>query len=273
MENINGKLYIVPTPIGNLDDTTFKTIKILSFVDYILAEDTRHSIKFLNHFNISKKLVSYYKEVENEKADFIVSDLLKGKNLALISDAGTPGISDPGEVIIKKAIENNIKVEVLPGANAFVPAIVGSGLNTAHFIFYGFLNHSKSKKKKELLKLLNNVYPIIFYESPHRITETLEIIKELYPNRKLSLSRELTKIHEEYLRGTAEEILNILTPKGEFVLIVDSSNVVESIDFKNMDINEHYNFYKSQGLDKKEIIKKISKDLNIHKSEIYKLFI
>ena len=110
MENINGKLYIVPTPIGNLDDTTFKAIKILSSVDYILAEDTRHSIKFLNHFNISKKLVSYYKEVENEKADFIVSDLLKGKNLALISDAGTPGISDPGEVIIKKAIENNIKV-------------------------------------------------------------------------------------------------------------------------------------------------------------------
>ena len=174
---------------------------------------------------------------------------------------------------IKKAIENNIKVEVLPGANAFVPAIVGSGLNTAHFIFYGFLNHSKSKKKKELVKLLNNIYPIIFYESPHRITETLEIIKELYPNRKLSLSRELTKIHEEYIRGTAEEILNTLIPKGEFVLIVDSSNIIDSIDFKNMDINEHYNFYKSQGLEKKEIIKKISKDLNIHKSEIYKLFI
>lgn len=280
LDNQIGELFIVPTPIGNLEDMTFRAINTLKSVDYILAEDTRHSKKLLNHFNIQNKLVSYYKEVEEKKLDPIIFDLKSGKKIALISDAGTPGISDPGNLLIINAIKNNIKVTTLPGSVAFIPAIVASGLVTNHFIFYGFLSHQTAKRKQELNELLKSKYPVIFYESPHRIKSTLEIIEKLDNVRNLILAREISKLHEEFLRGNASYILENLNTKGEMVLIIDKmgdedlEKLEKESDIKtNMTIKEKYSYYENLGMNKKDIIKQIAKDLNVHKSEIYKEFI
>lgn len=280
LDNQIGELFIVPTPIGNLEDMTFRAINTLKSVDYILAEDTRHSKKLLNHFNIQNKLVSYYKEVEEKKLEPIIFDLKSGKKIALISDAGTPGISDPGNLLIINAIKNNIKVTTLPGAVAFIPAIVASGLITNHFIFYGFLSHQTAKRKQELSELLKSKYPVIFYESPHRIKSTLEIIEKLDNVRNLILAREISKLHEEFLRGNASYILENLNTKGEMVLIIDKmgdedlEKLEKESDIKtNMTIKERYSYYENSGMNKKDIIKQIAKDLNVHKSEIYKEFI
>lgn len=280
IDNQIGELFIVPTPIGNLEDMTFRAINTLKSVDYVLAEDTRHSKKLLNHFNIQNKLVSYYKEVEEKKLDPIIFDLKSGKKIALISDAGTPGISDPGNLLIINAIKNNIKVTTLPGSVAFIPAIVASGLVTNHFIFYGFLSHQTAKRKQELNELLKSKYPVIFYESPHRIKSTLEIIEKLDNVRNLILAREISKLHEEFLRGNASYILENLNTKGEMVLIIDKmgdedlEKLEKESDIKtNMTIKEKYSYYENLGMNKKDIIKQIAKDLNVHKSEIYKEFI
>ena len=198
--------------------------------------------------------------------------MINNKKIALISDAGTPGISDPGYILINTCIKNNIQTQVLPGPTAFVPALVNSGFDTTHFNFYGFLKNRNEKKKHELSKVLALTSTTILYESPFRIIETLELIEKISPNRNLCIAREISKLHEEYLYGTAKQLLPKITEKGEFVIII-SKNQDNIIDFSNLTLDEHYNYYKSQGFNKKEIIKKISTDLHVHKSEIYKLLI
>ena len=271
-----GNLYLVATPIGNLEDITLRAINTLKEVDLIAAEDTRHTMKLLNHLKIKKTLISYYKETEKIKSDILIEKIINGKNIALVSDAGTPAISDPGEEIIKKAIENNINIIPIPGACAFVNALICSGFSTKEFIFIGFLSKNAKDKKKKLEELKNENKTIIFYESPHKIKSTLENILEILGNRKIVLARELTKIHEEFIRG---RILDILEKeqelRGEFVIIVEGTEKKEEEkEFLNsLTLEEHYKYYLNKNLDKKEIIKKIAKDRNKNKNEISQYFI
>lgn len=271
-----GNLYLVATPIGNLEDITLRAINTLKEVDLIAAEDTRHTMKLLNHLKIKKTLISYYKETEKIKSDILIEKIINGKNIALVSDAGTPAISDPGEEIIKKAIENNINIIPIPGASAFVNALICSGFSTKEFIFIGFLSKNAKDKKKKLEELKNENKTLIFYESPHKIKSTLENILEILGNRKIVLARELTKIHEEFIRG---RILDILEKeqelRGEFVIIVEGTEKKEEEkEFLNsLTLEEHYKYYLNKNLDKKEIIKKIAKDRNKNKNEIYQYFI
>ena len=273
-----GKLYLVATPIGNLEDITFRALKVLKEVDLIAAEDTRHTLKLLNHFEISKPLISYYKQIEKSKSNILISKLLEGKNIALVSDAGAPGISDPGEEIVKVAIENNIQVVPIPGACAFVNALIASGLNTKEFSFIGFLSAQKKEKREKLEELKYETKTLIFYEAPHKLLGTLSTICELFGDRQVVLARELTKIHEEFIRGKISEVLErIGEPKGEFVVLVEGNSVSKKdVDLKNLNelsLDEHYKYYENQGLEKKEIIKKIAKDRNLNKNEIYKEFL
>jgi len=274
---MNGTLYLVATPIGNLDDISLRAIKVLKEVDFIAAEDTRHSLKLLNHLEISKPLISYHRHNEGIKSEILIEKLLEGKNIALITDAGTPGISDPGEQIVNLCLENNIKVIPIPGACAFVNALICSGLDTTEFTFIGFLPLNKKNRKEKLEKIKTCTNTSILYEAPHKILSTLKDLSEILANRRIVLARELTKIHEEFIFGTADELLKKLeNPKGEFVIIIEKSNNLElnNIDLlNNLSLEEHYNFYLKQGLQKNEIIKKISKDRSVPKNEIYKKFI
>ncbi len=273
-----GKLYLVATPIGNLEDITFRALNILKKVDIIAAEDTRHTLKLLNHFEISKPLISYYKQIEKSKSNILISKLLEGKDIALVSDAGAPGISDPGEEIVKCAIENNVEVIPVPGACAFVNALIASGLSTKEFTFIGFLSAQKKEKREKLEELKYETKTLIFYEAPHKLLNTLSTICEIFGDRQVVLARELTKIHEEFIRGKISEILkNIEEPKGEFVVLVEGNSISKKdVDLKNLtelSLEEHYKYYQNQGLEKKEIIKKIAKDRNLSKNEVYKEFI
>jgi len=218
------KLYIVPTPIGNLKDMTFRAIEVLKEVDYILAEDTRTSSKLLKHYEITNKLVAHHQHNEHKAIDRIITSLQGGQTIALISDAGTPAISDPGFLLVRACIENKIEVECLPGATAFVPALVNSGFPCDKFVFEGFLPHKKGRQTR--LKLLKEeTRTIVFYESPHRLLKTLLQFKEYFgENRRISISRELTKIYEENKRGTAQELIDYYstnTLKGEIVIVVE----------------------------------------------------
>lgn len=275
---MQGKLYIVATPIGNLEDITLRAIKVLQQVDIIAAEDTRHTLKLLNHLNISKPLISYYKQIENTKSDKLIEILLEGKDIAIVSDAGTPGISDPGEIIIKKAIENNIKVIPIPGACAMINALISSGISTKQFVFIGFLPVNNGEKKEILKKIKYETKTLIFYEAPHKIKNTLSTIYEEFGDRQCTLARELTKIHEEFIRGKLSEILMQMEDvKGEFVIIIEGNNKSQE-EYNKEKLNEktleeHYLHYEGQGLEKKEIIKQIAKDRNVPKNEIYKAFL
>ena len=273
-----GILYLVATPIGNLDDITFRALKVLKEVDLIAAEDTRHTLKLLNHFEISKPLISYYKQIEKSKSDVLIPKLLEGKNIAIVSDAGAPGISDPGEEIVKQAIESGIQVVPIPGACAFVNALIASGLSTKEFSFIGFLSAQKKEKKDKLEELKYETKTLIFYEAPHKLLGTLSTICEVFGDREVVLARELTKIHEEFIRGKISEVLEkIDEPKGEFVVLVEGNSIskkdVELENLNELTLEEHFKFYESQGLDKKDIIKKIAKDRNVSKNEIYQYFI
>ena len=273
---MSGKLYLVATPIGNLEDITIRALNVLKNVDLIAAEDTRHSLGLLNHFEIKKPLISYYKEVEKKKSDVIIEELKKGKDVAVVSDAGTPGISDPGEEIVKKAIEEGIEVIPIPGAVAFVNALIVSGMNTREFSFIGFLSANKKEKKDKLEEIKNETRTLIFYEAPHKIKNTLEAMYDMLGNRKVVLARELTKIHEEFIRDTLDNLIKIEDFKGEFVIIVEgakeSKKDIEINNLNNLSLEEHYNYYLGQNLDKKEIIKRIAKDRNVNKNEIYQKF-
>ncbi len=276
---MKGKLYLVATPIGNLEDITIRALNILKQVDLIAAEDTRHTLGLLNHFEISKPLISYYKEIEKEKSKVLINKLLEGNDIALVSDAGTPGISDPGEEIVKHAIENEIEIIPIPGACAFVNALIASGMNTKEFSFIGFLSANKKEKKDKLEEIKYETRTLIFYEAPHKIKNTLEVMYEVLGNRKIVLARELTKIHEEFIRTDLSTICEDIGDniKGEFVIIVDgneeSKKDIELASLNEKSLEEHYDFYENQGLDKKEIIKKIAKDRNVNKNEIYQYFL
>ncbi|MCL1972348.1 MAG: 16S rRNA (cytidine(1402)-2'-O)-methyltransferase [Endomicrobia bacterium] len=222
---MNGILYIVPTPIGNLEDITLRALRVLKECDLIACEDTRHSLKLLAHFEISKPLISFYSYNQQHRLPQIIDKLLNGKKVALISDGGTPAVSDPGYVLVKEAIGKNIKVEALPGASAVITALVGSGLPTDGFIFCGFLKRKPGKMKKELAKCAELGKTVIFYESPHRILKTVEICAEVFgENAEICLARELTKKFEEFVRGKAKEVLSEISARkeilGEFVVLI-----------------------------------------------------
>ena len=273
---MEGKLYIVATPIGNLDDITLRALNILKEVNLIAAEDTRHTLKLLNHFKITKPLISYHRHNEETKKDALIQKLKKGETIALVSDAGTPGICDPGEEIIKKAIEENIKIIPIPGACAFVNALICSGIDTKEFMFLGFLPLNKKTRKERLEEIKSTTKTTIIYEAPHKLKATLEDLNNVLGDRKLVLARELTKIHEEFIRGTALEIIEKQEDiKGEFVIIIEGNQNVQrkENELNDLSLKEHYNYYKKQGYDKKEAIKKIAKDRNVSKNEIYMHFI
>ena len=278
MEKINqediGVLYVVATPIGNLEDITLRAINILKEVDLIAAEDTRHTLKLLNHLNISKTLISYHRHNENIKTDILIKELKQGKNIALVSDAGTPGICDPGEEVIKKCIEEDIKVISIPGPCALINALICSGLDTKEFVFIGFLPLNKKNRKEKLKEIENITKTIILYEAPHKLEKTLKDLKEIIGNRKIVLARELTKIHEEYIREDINSLMEKAKAiKGEIVLIIEGAEKKEESDLLELSLEEHYEYYKQKGLNKKEIIKQIAKDRNVNKNEIYQKFL
>ena len=276
---MKGKLYLVATPIGNLEDITFRAINTLKEVDIIAAEDTRHTLKLLNYYEISKPLISYHRHNEDVKSDILISKLLEGQNIAIVTDAGTPGISDPGEEIVKEAIKNSIEVIPIPGACALINALIVSGLNTKFFAFYGFLPLNKKNREDALNKIRNENKTVILYEAPHKILKTLQDILNVIGDINCVLAKEITKIHEEYNRGKISEIIDRLGEKeiikGEYVLLLDLNLCItkETDDIVNKSIEEQYNYYKLQGLEKKEIIKRIAKNKNVPRNEIYKQFI
>ena len=269
-----GKLYLVATPIGNLEDITLRAIRILKEVDLIAAEDTRTSLKLLNHFEIKKPLISYHRHNEENREESLISKIKEGKNIAVISDAGTPGISDPGEVIVKKAIEEQIEVIPIPGACAAINALISSGLNTKEFVFYGFLPQNKKLRIEKLEEIKKETKTAIIYEAPHKLESTLQDLKKIIEERHVVLARELTKIHEEFIRGNIEEVIKKSENlKGEMIILIEGGNKEEEENYlNNLSTEEHFEFYKNQGFDKKEIIKKIAKDRGVPKNEIYKLF-
>ena len=275
---MSGNLYLVATPIGNLEDITYRAIRILNEVDLIAAEDTRQTLKLLNHYEIKKPLISYHRHNEELKVEGLIEDLKAGKNIAIVSDAGTPAICDPGEVIVKEAIKENINIIPIPGACEFVNALISSGLDTNEFVFYGFLSINKKIRKQKLEEIEKDSRTIILYEAPHKLKSTMQDLQKIIGDRKVVIARELTKIHEEFLRGTIEEIIEeYQEPKGEHIILIEgNSNVVvdeEKEQLNEMTVEEHYKYYEKQGLSKNEIIKKIAKDRNVTKNEIYKLFI
>ena len=272
---MNGKIYLVATPIGNLEDITLRALRILREVDLIAAEDTRNTLKLLNHFEISKPLISYHRHNEEIKVDNLIEKVKQGQNIAVVSDAGTPGISDPGEVIVKEAIKENIEVIPIPGACAAVNALIASGLDTDEFSFYGFLPLNKKLRKDKFEELKNETKTAIIYEAPHKLNNTLQDLKQIVEDRKIVLAREITKIHEEFIRGNIDDIISKSDSlKGEMIILIEGTMKIERENPLNeLTLDEHYEFYKNQGLDKKDIIKNIAKDRGVNKNEIYMYFI
>ena len=271
---MSGILYLVATPIGNLEDITLRALRILKQVDLIAAEDTRNTLKLLNHFEISKPLISYHRHNEELRVDNLIDKLKNGKNVAIVSDAGTPGISDPGEIIVKEAIKNKIQVVPIPGACAAINAVIASGLDTKEFSFIGFLPINKKLRKEKLNEIKNETKTLIIYEAPHKLKDTLQDLKEFVQNRKIVLAREITKIYEEFIRGDIDYIISRSEDlKGEMIILIEGAEKQETeFVLKNLPIEEHYKYYEKLGFDKKEIIKKIAKDRDVNKNEIYMKF-
>ena len=261
-------LYMVPSPIGNLDDITLRAINVLKEVEVVFAEDTRVTRELLNHLNINKKIISNYKYNEKKNENKLVELMSNGYSVAVLSDRGTPGISDPGSELAKIAIEHGFHVVSLPGATAFVPALTSSGISTDHFLFYGFLDSKSGKRKTEMELLKNMPYTIIFYEAPHRINEMLVDLIDVFGNRNISISREISKKYEEIYRGSIEDVLKeIKDIKGEIVVIVEGSS---KVDYNDISIVEHVNSYIKEGYSVMDSIKKVAKDRKINKNEVYK---
>lgn len=273
-----GKLYLVPTPIGNLKDITLRALETLQQADFIAAEDTRQTLKLLNHFEIKKSLISYHKFNEQIKSDKIIELLMEGKNVALVSDAGTPGISDPGSVIVQRCIEKMIDFEVLPGATAITTALVYSGLDTTKFLFRGFLPRENKDRKIVTDALMQSQETLIFYEAPHRLIDTLEFLLETFGDRKIAVCRELTKLYEEIYRGSLSEALHHFEekkPRGEFVLVLEGKKLEDIREEQkeswiNLSIEEHILKYVNDGMNKKDAIKLVAKERELPKSEVYK---
>ena len=273
MENKKGILYLVPTPIGNMEDITYRALKVLNEVDVIFCEDTRISKELLKFYKITKNLISSNEQNELKRTELMINYLSSNKNVAIITDRGTPIISDPGYLLVKKAIEEGYEVIGLPGANAATTALIISGLNPYPYLFYGFLKGNNKKKIENLKNLQKIKYSIIFYESVHHIQETLNLIYSVFGNRRVAICRELTKMYEECVRDELENIINnfnVITLKGEFVIVVEGNN--NDVDYSDLNLIDHVNLYISDGFEKMEAIKKTSKDLNLSKSEVYKKY-
>ena len=270
---MNGKLYIIATPIGNLEDITLRALKTLKEVDIIAAEDTRQTLKLLNHYDISKHLISYHRHNEETKSNYLIEKLNEGQNIGLVSDAGTPGISDPGEELIKKAIENGIEVIPIPGACAMVNALICSGLETKEFSFLGFLPLNKKTRKEKLEEIKYTTKTAILYEAPHKMKTTLKDLKDYIADRRVVLARELTKIHEEFIRKPIDELIDeVENLKGEMILIIEAGEPKKQ-EIVELTIEEQYAIYEKEGLSKNEIIKKIAKERKKNKNEIYQMFL
>lgn len=275
MQKKTGTLFLVATPIGNLEDITHRALRVLSEVDVIAAEDTRHSLKLLNHFGIKKPLISYHDNNRISRARELADKLLGGENIALISDAGMPGISDPGEELVALCISEHINVTVIPGCSASLTALVLSGLSTDRFAFEGFLPQKHSERVKQLKQIVSEERTLIFYEGPHRVKEMLKDTLAVLGDRKIALARELTKLHEEVLRGTVSEMLSLFEkqdPRGEFVIIVAGSprnSVQKETPYNDLSLEEHVAVYVEQGYDRMDAMKQAAKDRGLTKREIY----
>ena len=276
-----GKLYLCATPIGNLEDITFRVIRTLKEADVIAAEDTRNSIKLLNHFEIKTPLTSYHEFNKYDKAKVLVSRILSGENVALITDAGTPGISDPGEELVKQCYEAGIEVTSLPGAAACITALTLSGLATRRFAFEAFLPSDKKEKAAILEELKTETRTIIIYEAPHRLKKTIAELFSALGNRRMTVVKELTKLHENVFLTSFLEALAYYEenePRGEFVLVIEGKKIKElkkekEASFNEMDINEHMKLYMDKGMDKKEAMKAVAVDRGIPKREVYKMLL
>ena len=285
----HGILYLCPTPIGNLEDITLRALKILNEVDYIAAEDTRVTLKLLNHFNIKTPLISYHEHNKKSQGPRLISLLQEGKNIALVTDAGTPGISDPGEDLVKDAIKAGINIVPLPGAIAAICALVASGLSTERFVFEGFLPKKNQDRDRRLFELATEQRTIIFYEAPHRIIKTLKVLKDTFGNRKAAVAREMTKIHEEFARGTLEDLIQRfidVKPKGEMVIVVEGAkkdlnsdrgqpapfleNELSSEELKSK-LQAMFKENISQGYAKNQALRKAAKELGLSRNEAYRI--
>ncbi|ADL06820.1 16S rRNA (cytidine(1402)-2'-O)-methyltransferase [Thermosediminibacter oceani] len=279
-----GILYLCPTPIGNLEDITLRVLRVLKEVDYIAAEDTRVTRKLLNHYDIKTPLTSYREHNRAKKGDEIITDLLAGKSVALVSDAGTPGISDPGEDLVKKAVEAGIRVVPLPGPSAVICAVAASGLSTGKFVFEGFLPQKSTERQKRLAELKEEERTIVIYEAPHRLLKALSDIREILGNRRITVAREMTKVHEEFFRGSIEEAIiryQSAPPRGEIVLVLEGSSCDKG-ETGGLDLEdegsrrlllEKIKTYMSRGMDKKQALKTAAKELGVPKREAYKLLV
>ena len=272
-----GKLFLFATPIGNMEDITYRVVRTLKEVDLIGAEDTRNSIKLLNHFDIKTPMTSYHEFNKYDKAKVLVQDMLQGKNIALITDAGTPGISDPGEELVRQCYEAGIEVTSLPGAAACITALTMSGQKTRRFVFEAFLPKDKKEKQQVLESLKNEVRTTIIYEAPHRLVKTLKELEKTIGNRPLTICRELTKKYEEAFQTTISEAIEYYDskePKGEYVLVIAGKPMEEIQAEKReqwelMTIEEHVQFYMNQDMDKKTAMKMVAKDRGVSKRDIY----
>lgn len=277
MEN-KGVLYIVGTPIGNLKDITLRAIETLQNVDIILAEDTRQTIKLLNHLSIKKQMISYHRHNENDKINQVVSLLKEGKNVALVSDAGMPIISDPGQDLVKYLVENNYKIETIPGVTAVTTAIVKSAIDSTRFSFEGFLSVNKKQRKERLESIINETRTIIFYEAPHKLIYTLKDLLTYLGDRNICVARELTKIHEEFIYNKLSEVIKKIDEsplRGEIVIIVEGKSEKEikeenDLLYADKSYTELVEEYIDSGMDKKEAIKKVAKIKGVNKNEVYK---
>ena len=274
---MQGKLYLCATPIGNLEDITYRVLRTLKEVDLIAAEDTRNSIKLLNHFDIHTPMTSYHEYNKIEKAEMLIRKMQEGTNIALITDAGTPGISDPGEDLVRMCYEAGVEVTSLPGPAACITALTLSGLSTRRFAFEAFLPSDKKERQAVLAELVHETRTIIMYEAPHRLIKTLNELLETLGNRKMTLCRELTKKHETAFASTIEDILKFYEtqePKGECVLVIEGKSRAELVQeerakWEEMTIEEHMEVYLGQGMDKKEAMKAVAKDRGVSKRDIY----
>ena len=270
---MSGILYLCATPIGNLGDISARCLEVFKDVDIIACEDTRRTLQLLNHFGIKKQLTSYHEHNKAEKGEIIVNMLKEGKNAALVSDAGTPAISDPGEDLVRLCIENDITVTSIPGCVAAVNALILSGLSTKRFAFEGFLSVNKRHRTEHLKSVKDDTHTLIFYEAPHKLTRTLADMLEILGNRRIALVRELTKIHEEVIRTDLENVQTLYSensPKGEFVIVVEGAQAVETENFwDELSILEHIEKYISDGLDQKSAIKQTALDRGLQRRDVY----
>ena len=278
---MQGKLYLCATPIGNLEDMTFRAVRVLQEADLIAAEDTRNSIRLLNHFEIKTPMTSYHEYNKIEKAHYLIGQMQQGKNVALITDAGTPGISDPGEDLVRLAQEAGIEVTSLPGACACVTALTLSGLPTRRFCFEAFLPSEKKERQEILEELKTETRTVILYEAPHRLVRTMEELKEALRDRGITLCRELTKKHETVFATTLQQALDYYStqePKGECVIVMEGRSrrqmrEEEQKSWEEMDLQDHMDLYMSRGMDQKEAMKAVAKDRGLGKRDVYRMLL